>query len=80
MKNNLTKCNTFNALICRGGGLGWGCLKFLSYQKGSLKIFNPFTPEGFPIDGYNHLALDRVKSIGVSDTYGSERVTVFTRV
>ena len=57
-----------------------GVSQILSYQKGSLKIFNPFTPEGFPIDEYNHLALDRVKSMGVSDTYGSERVTIFTRV
>ena len=25
-------------------------------------FLNPFLPKGFPIDKYNHLALDRVKS------------------
>ena len=41
------------------------------------KEFNPFTPKGFPIDEYNRLALDRVKSISSPvGTYGSERVNV----
>ena len=26
-------------------------------------VFNPFTAKGFPIDEYNRLALDRVKSV-----------------
>ena len=37
-------------------------------------LLNPFTPEGFLIDELDHLALDRVKPIGVSGTYGSEKV------
>lgn len=36
--------------------------------------FNPFTPLGFPIDKRSCLALDRVKSMSVCGTYGSERV------
>ena len=32
------------------------------------------SPEGFPIDEENCLVLDRVKSISVSGTYGSENV------
>ena len=35
---------------------------------------NPFNPERFPIDEYNRLVLDTVKSISVSGIYWSERV------
>ena len=40
----------------------------------NLGVVNPFTPEGFPIDKLGCLALDRVKSLSVSGTYGSEKV------
>ena len=34
-------------------------------------VVNPFPSEGFPIDEYNRLALDRVKSISALSTHSA---------
>ena len=31
-----------------------------------VTLANPFTPEWFPVDKYNHLVLNRVKSVSAS--------------
>ena len=47
-----------------GGGRGKVVISNLC-QTNKLGL-NPFTPEGFPVDKENYLALDRLKSISVS--------------